>query len=167
MKKLAIALCLAITFATPLFGQDPCSQSTQLSASGQGAQSWNGTKGATTVGGSGDDAYGVEAWTEAGGNATKLTWYGPNQGGGYAFRAEWTNSTDYLGRFGYFWGNNGKKWSNLGDLCVDYNYKRSANGTGGSYSYIGIYGWTIGSSNSAEYYIVEDWFGTGQQTASN
>jgi len=119
------------------------------------------------VGGSGDDAYGVEAWTETGGNATKLKWFGPSQGGGYAFRAEWTNSTDYLGKFGYFWGTNGKKWSNLGDLCVDYNYTRSANGTGGSYSYIGVYGWIIGNNISSEYYIVEDWFGSGQQQASN
>ena len=167
MKKFAIALCLAITFVAPVFAQNPCDQNTKLNASASGVQTWNGTKSATTVGGSGDDAYGVEAWTEAGGNATKLTWFGPNQGGGYAFRAEWTNSTDYLGRFGYFWGNNGKKWDALGNLCVDYNYTRSANGTGGSYSYIGIYGWTIGNGTSAEYYIVEDWFGNGQQGANN
>jgi uncharacterized repeat protein (TIGR02543 family) len=163
------AVAVAVVGALPVFGDDPCSQAngTALNASATGVRTWNGTVNATTVGGSGDDAYGVEAWTEAGGTATKLTWYGPNQGGGYAFRAEWTNSTDYLGRFGYFWGSGGKKWNNLGDLCVDYNYKRSANGTGGSYSYLGIYGWTIGSSNSAEYYIVEDWFGSGQQAANN
>jgi len=171
MKLSVKFLSLVATIAAvslPSFAQTaPCEQSTKLSATASGVQSWNGTKSATTVAGSGDDAYGVEAWTEAGGSATKLTWYGPNQGGGYAFRAEWTNSTDYLGRFGYFWGNNGKKWSNLGDLCVDYNYTRSANGTGGSYSYLGVYGWTIGSSNSAEFYIVEDWFGSGQQAANN
>jgi len=169
MKTITKALSLIAMGSLLVFAQgvDPCSQSTKLSATAAGAQSWNGTRSATTVGGSGDDAYGVEAWTEAGGSATKLTWYGPNQGGGHAFRAEWTNSTDYLGRFGYFWGNNGKKWSNLGDLCVDYNYTRSANGTGGSYSYLGVYGWTIGSSNSAEFYIVEDWFGSGQQGANN
>ncbi len=167
MKMIAKVLSLIAVGSLSVFAQDPCDQSTQLSATAQGVQSWNGTKSATTVGGSGDDAYGVEAWTEAGGDATKLTWYGSSQGGGYAFRAEWTNSTDYLGRFGYFWGNNGKKWNALGDLCVDYNYKRSANGTGGSYSYLGVYGWTIGSSNSAEFYIVEDWFGSGQQAANN
>ena len=166
MKKFTVALCFAIAFA---FAQDPCSDanSTKLSSSASGVQTWNGTKGATVLGGSGDDAYGVEAWTEAGGDKTKLTWFGPNQGGGYAFRAEWTNSTDYLGRLGYQWGNNGKKWSSLGDLCVDYNYTRSTNGSGGSYSYLGIYGWTIGSNNSAEYYIVEDWFGSDQQKMSN
>ena len=165
MKKLTIALCLAITFA---FAEDACLQNTPLNATATGAQTWTGKKGATTLGGSGDDAYGVETWTEAGGDATKFTWFGPNQGGGFAYRAEWTNSTDYLGRFGYFWGIDGKKWDKLGELCVDYNYKRSANGTGGSYSYIGVYGWTINGNNTeAEYYIVEDWFGENQQGANN
>jgi len=166
LKKLTIALCFAIAFA---FAQDPCSEanSTKLSTTASGVQTFNGTKGATVLYGSGDDAIGVEAWTEAGGDKTKLVWFGQTQGGGSAFRAEWTNSTDYLGRLGYQWGNNGKKWNALGDLCVDYNYTRSPNGTGGSYSYLGIYGWTIGSNNSAEYYIVEDWFGSDQQKMSN
>jgi endo-1,4-beta-xylanase len=165
LKKLTIAISLAITFA---FAEDACLQNTSLNATATGAQTWTGKKGATTLGGSGDDAYGVETWTEAGGDATKFTWFGPNQGGGFAFRAEWTNSTDYLGRFGYFWGIDGKKWDKLGDLCVDYNYKRSNNGTGGSYSYIGVYGWTINGNNTeAEYYIVEDWFGENQQGANN
>jgi len=165
LKKHIIALCLATAFA---FAEDPCLQTDPLSATATGVQYWNGTIGATVLNNStGDNAYGVEAWTEAGGDKTKLTWFGPNQGGGYAFRAEWTNSTDYLGRLGYQWGTSGKKWDALGDLCVDYNYKRSANGSGGSYSYIGIYGWTIGSSNSAEYYIVEDWFGSDQQVVEN
>jgi len=165
LKKHIIALCLATAFA---FAEDPCLQTEPLNATASGAQSWNGTKNATNVGGSGDDAYGVEAWAEAGGGQTKLTWFGPNQGGGFAFRAEWTNSEDYLGRFGYFWGVDGKKWDKLGDLCVDYNYTRSKNGTGGSYSYIGIYGWTMNGNNTeAEYYIVEDWFGENQQGANN
>jgi len=168
LKKLTIALFIATAFATPLFAADACSQDTPLSATATGVQTWTGKKGATTLGGSGDDAYGVETWTEAGGDATKFTWFGPNQGGGFAYKAEWTNSTDYLGRFGYFWGIDGKKWDRLGDLCVDYNYRRSANGTGGSYSYIGVYGWTINGNNTeAEYYIVEDWFGENQQVANN
>jgi len=99
MKAVSLIAAAAVFAALPVFGQDPCTQTTKLNASGNGAQSWNGTKGATTLGGSGDDAYGVETWTEAGGSATKFTWFGPNQGGGFAFRAEWTNSTDYLGRF--------------------------------------------------------------------
>jgi endo-1,4-beta-xylanase len=166
LKKLTIALSLAITFA---FAEDACLQNTPLNATAQGAQTWTGKKGSEVLGKQGtDDAFGVETWTEAGGDATKFTWFGPNQGGGFAYRAEWTNSTDYLGRFGYFWGIDGKKWDKLGDLCVDYNYRRSANGTGGSYSYIGVYGWTnAGGGTEAEYYIVEDWFGENQQVAGN
>jgi len=166
LKKLSIALCFATAFA---FAEDACLQNTQLSTTATGVQTWNGKKGAEVLGNKGtDDAYGIETWTEAGGDKTKFTWFGPNQGGGFAYRAEWTESTDYLGRFGYFWGIDGKKWDKLGDLCVDYNYKRSNNGTGGSYSYIGIYGWTIGGNNTeAEYYIVEDWFGENQQAANN
>ncbi len=148
---------------------DPCTQTTPLNGNAQGAQTWTGTKSPQVVTGSGDDARGVEIWTEAGNNNNlKVTWYGDNQGGGSAFRAQWTNSTDYLGRFGYFWGNNGKSWNQLGNLCVDYNYKTSGPGTGGNYSYIGIYGWTLGNgSNVAEFYIVEDWYGNGQQRAAN
>ena len=167
MKKLTIALCFAITFA---FADDPCSEanSKKLNASASGTRTINGTISATTLYGSGDDLIGVEAWTNKGGSNTKLIWFGQNQGGGSAFRAEWPGgSDDYLGRVGYFWGTNGKKWNALGDLCVDYNYTRSGVNTGGSYSYIGIYGWTIGSNNSAEYYIVEDWYGPGQQQAGN
>jgi len=75
---------------------------------------------------------------------------------------------DYLGNIGYQWGTNGKKWDALGDLCVDYNYTRSANGTGSSYSYIGVNGLTMNGNNTeAEYFILEDWFGKNQQDANN
>jgi len=166
-----IAVAIVVAGALPTFGEDPCLQTTKLDPSKTGVQSWTGKKGSEVLGNKGtDDAYGVETWTEAGGDKTKFTWYGPNQGGGFAYKAEWTESTDYLGRFGYFWGIDGKKWDKLGDLCVDYNYTRSKNGTGGNYSYIGVYGWTISSGGNgveAEYYIVEDWFGENQQAANN
>ena len=101
--------------------------------------------------------YGYEMWT-AGGNNNKLIWYGPDQGGGAAFRAEWNNPNDFLGRIGLFW-NEGKPYTNYGDLYCDFKYTRSANGTGGGYSYIGIYGWS--KNPMIEWYIVDDWFGNG------
>jgi hypothetical protein len=101
--------------------------------------------------------YGYETWS-AGGNNNKLIWYGPNQGGGAAFRAEWNNPDDFLGRVGYFW-NEGKPYTDYGNLYCDFEFTRSANGTGGVYSYIGIYGWS--KSPMIEYYIVDDWFGNG------
>jgi len=92
--------------------------------------------------------------------------YGKDQGGGSAFRGEWTSVNDYLGRVGWFW-DEGKSYDEYGDLKCDFEYVRSANGTAGNYSYIGLYGWSRNSTASnnndklIEYYIVEDWFGEG------
>jgi endo-1,4-beta-xylanase len=110
---------------------------------------------------------GYEMWTE-GGNNNKLIWYGPNQGGGAAFRAEWNNPNDFLGRVGYFWGKGGQ-FTQYKNMYADYNYTRSGKNTAGSYSYIGIYGWARNPSAAnadeklIEYYIVEDWFGNQWQ----
>ena len=104
--------------------------------------------------------YGYEMWT-GGGNNNKLTWYGPNQGGGAAFRAEWNNPNDFLGRVGYFFGNGGK-YTQYKNLYCGFNYTRSDRSTAGPYSYIGIYGWS--RNPLIEYYIVEDWFGNQMQS---
>jgi endo-1,4-beta-xylanase len=109
-------------------------------------------------------SYGYEMWTN-GGNNNKLIWFGPNQGGGAAFKAEWNNPDDFLGRIGYYWGNGGQ-FTQYKNMYADFNYTRSGRGTGGKYySYIGIYGWARNPSAAKdeekliEYYIVEDWFG--------
>lgn len=101
--------------------------------------------------------YGYEMWTE-GGNNNRLIWYGANQGGGAAFRAEWNNTKDFLGRVGYFW-DEGKPYTAYKNIYCNFNFTRSANGTGGNYSYIGIYGWS--KNPMIEWYIVDDWFGNG------
>jgi len=111
--------------------------------------------------------YGYEMWTE-GGNNNKLIWYGPDQGGGAAFRAEWNNPNDFLGRIGYFWGNGGQ-FTQYKNMYADFNYTRSGRSTAGNYSYIGIYGWARNPSAAddkeklIEFYIVEDWFGNQWQ----
>jgi endo-1,4-beta-xylanase len=112
-------------------------------------------------------SYGYEMWTE-GGNNNKLIWYGPNQGGGAAFRAEWNNPNDFLGRIGYYWGNGGP-YTTYKNMYAEFTYTRSGRSTAGNYSYIGIYGWGRNPSASnaneklIEYYIVEDWFGNQWQ----
>jgi len=161
LKKLTIALSLAVSFAAPVFGQvDPCDQTAKLNANASGVQTFtSNSSGNKNLGGSGDTNFGYEMWTE-GGNNNKLTWFGPDQGGGYAFKAEWNNPTDFLGRLGYFWGKTGKKWDQFKNICADFNYTRSANGTAGGYSYIGIYGWTW--NKMMEWYIVDDWFTAGK-----
>ena len=112
-------------------------------------------------------SYDYEMWTNKG-TGNKLLWYGPNQGGGAAFRAEWTEPDDYLGRVGYYWGNGGP-FTQYKNIYVDFNYTRSGRSTAGNYSYIGIYGWARNPSATKdeekliEYYIVEDWFGNQWQ----
>jgi endo-1,4-beta-xylanase len=111
--------------------------------------------------------YGYEIWTQ-GGNDNKLIWFGPDQGGGAAFRAEWNNTNDFLGRVGFYWGS-GAQYTEYKNLYADFNHTRSGRGTAGNYSYIGIYGWARNPSAEkpedrlVEYYIVEDWFGNQWQ----
>ena len=164
IKKLFAAALLCAAAVTAAFGQapvEPCTQTTKLSTSATGVQTFTtNSSGNKPLTGS---PYGYEMWTE-GGNNNKLIWFGPNQGGGAAFRTEWNNPTDYLGRIGYFW-NEGKPYTSYKNVYCDFNYTRSANGTGGSYSYLGIYGWT--KNPMVEWYIVDDWFGDGIMGPNN
>ena len=73
---------------------------------------------------------------------------------GCAFKATWNNSGDFLARTGLGW-NETKTFSQLGTISADYAFTKS--GSGGSWSFIGIYGWS--NNPLVEYYIVEDWFG--------
>jgi endo-1,4-beta-xylanase len=136
-----------------LFPTDP------LDPNAEGVKTY--TSGSTNL--TSPSPYHYEIWT-AGGNNNKLIWYGPNQGGGAAFRAEWDKPNDFLGRVGYYFGN-GKKFPGYNNMYADFAYTRSGRGTGGGYSYIGIYGWARNPNapdpkeKLIEYYIVEDWFG--------
>ncbi|MCL1932138.1 MAG: glycoside hydrolase family 11 protein [Treponema sp.] len=104
-----------------------------------------------------DSPYGYELWSE-GGNDYSLTWYGPHQRGGAAFRAEWNNARTFLGRVGYFW-NKGQPYTYYNNVFCDFEFTRSPNGTAGGSSYLGIYGWS--KNPMIEWYIVDDWFGSG------
>jgi hypothetical protein len=92
-------------------------------------------------------------WSSGGGGC--LTTYGV----GGAFKATWNNSGDFLARVGLQW-NETKTFDQYGTISADYAYTKS--GTAGGYSFIGIYGWS--NNPLVEYYIVEDWFGSGPPT---
>ena len=157
MKNFVKILCLTAAVSLPLSAQivDPCTQNTQLTGGTTFTNTGGGNK---ALSGS---PYGYEISTNSG-NAVKLIWYGTNQGGGAAFRTEWTNPAGgFLGRVGYYWGNGGP-YTQYKNIYCDFNFTRSAKNTGGNYSYIGIYGWT--KSPLVEYYIVEDWFGNQWQS---
>ncbi len=68
-----------------------------------------------------------------------------------AFSASWNNSGDYLARLGVQW-NDSKTYDQYGTISAQFVEKKS--GSGGGYSYIGIYGWSV--SPCVEFYIVED-----------
>jgi len=130
---------------------DPCKQEEKLS----GGITYNGNSGGyKRLPGS---PYYYEMWAASGDN-NKLTWYGPDQGGGAAFRAEWNNANVFLGRVGYTW-NEGKPYTAYKNVFCDFSFHRSANGTAGGTSYIGIYGWS--KKPLIEWYIVDDWYGDG------
>jgi hypothetical protein len=90
-------------------------------------------------------------WSSGGGGC--MTTYDSN---GCAFKATWNNSGDFLARTGIGW-NETKTHSQIGPIYADYAFKKT--GTGGSWNFIGIYGWS--NNPLVEYYIVEDWFGSG------
>jgi hypothetical protein len=101
--------------------------------------------------------------TNAQGTAAGLTWtIWTNAGAGTittysvpAFSASWNNSGDFLARIGLQW-NNTKTYDQYGTITAQYAFKKT--GTGGGYSYIGIYGWS--TNPCIEYYIIDDSYGT-------
>jgi hypothetical protein len=80
-----------------------------------------------------------------------------------AFSAGWNNSGDYLGRLGFEWGNNSKAYTAYGTITAQVAFKKT--GSGGGFSYIGIYGWS--TNPCIEWYIVDDSFGTMPFNAYN
>ncbi len=68
-----------------------------------------------------------------------------------AFSASWSDSSDFLARVGLQW-NATKTYDQLGTITAEFAAKKT--GTGGGYSYIGIYGWSV--SPCVEFYIVDD-----------
>jgi hypothetical protein len=97
------------------------------------------------------NGYNAEMWGER--NNGSMTLFGGEAG--CAFKAEWDNTGDFLARVGYYDAKASKKYTDLGQIYAIYNYIKSGDG-GGSYSYIGVYGWT--KSPMIEYYIVDDTF---------
>jgi hypothetical protein len=73
-----------------------------------------------------------------------------------AFSAQWNSPGDFLARVG-FWFDETQTFEQLGEIGADMKFTRQ--GSGGNFSFIGIYGWTV--DPLVEYYIVEDSFGNG------
>jgi len=156
MRRILKVLYLFIVITMPLVAVaqtvDPCTQNTPLTGGTLVQLSSSKTDLSGYISGT---PYHYEVYAYSVGQNANIMYYG-NQGGGAAYKAEWTNPNDYLGRVGYYWGTGGP-YTQYKNIYCDFNYTRSGQGTGGNYSYIGIYGWT--KNPLVEYYIVDDWFG--------
>ena len=97
--------------------------------------------------------------SNASGTAAGLNWtiWSNGSGGSIttydvpAFKATWNNSGDFLARLGLQW-NATKTFDQYGTITAQFASKKT--GSGGGYSYIGIYGWSV--SPCVEFYIVDD-----------
>ena len=139
----ALAAYLSLAPGT-VFAVDPCSVTPNVGG-GQKIE-FNGRNQQT---GNTQSGYSYELWRNGGGSGS-ITIYNQEA----AFKAEWNNAGDYLGRVGKSWGNKPSVDNLGGNLVVNYQFTKSGD-DGGSYSYVGIYGWM--DNPQIEYYIVDDW----------
>ena len=116
-------------------GTDPCTVTT-LPSGGTAHNSSNAT----------GTAAGLDWTIWSNGSAGTITTYTTP-----AFTASWNNSGDFLARVGLQW-NDTKTYDQLGTVNAEYSQTKT--GSGGGYSYIGIYGWSV--SPCVEWYIVDD-----------
>jgi hypothetical protein len=99
--------------------------------------------------GSVGNGYSYQLWSSGGGSGS-MTVYAVDA----TFKASWNGVGDFLARVGLNFDST-KTYDQLGTISADYAYTRT--GSGGGFSYIGIYGWSV--SPMVEWYIVDDWFG--------
>jgi hypothetical protein len=113
----------------PTGGTDHCGQNTRGTA---GGQNW-------------------ELWCNSLSSSACMTTFNAT-----AFSARWNNNGDFLARLGLEFGNSGRPYEEYGTLKADFAFRKS--GSGGGFSYIGIYGWT--NNPCVEWYIIDDRYGT-------
>jgi endo-1,4-beta-xylanase len=85
-----------------------------------------------------------------GGGTGSMTVYGV----GAQFSAKWNGVGDFLGRVGLGF-NETQTYTEIGTITANFAF--TSTGTGGAFSYIGIYGWSVNPLH--EYYIVDNWLG--------
>jgi hypothetical protein len=105
----------------------------------EGGKSYTGNNGGSSI-----DGFGYGIWSNGKGGTITVF---PN----HAWTANWNESEDFLAHFGLDY-RGGKNWTDLGTIVAEYSEKKS--GTSGSFSMIGMYGWT--NSPCVEWYINED-----------
>lgn len=106
-----------------------------------------------------DSPYGYDVWSERSFD-NKLLWYGAEEKGGAAFRAEWNNSKEIIERIGYFW-NEGKPYTEYKNIFCDFSLDKSFNcSVKTGYTDIGVCGWF--KNPLIDWYIIDDWSGNNK-----
>ncbi len=142
---IAVAVAVAITGCSAEPGAEenrepPCDPAPALSG---------GTPRCSSAAAGNVGSYSWSIWSSGTGGC--ITPYGV----GAAFKATWKESGDFLARVGFQW-NETRTYDEYGTITADYAFTKT--GTGGEFSYLGIYGWS--NQPLIEFYIVDDWYGS-------
>jgi hypothetical protein len=136
--------------------------STSAGGTSAGGSAGRGCSGPTLTGGTqhcssnASGTVGSYTWTIwSSGSGGCMTPYGT----GAAYKATWNNAGDFLAREGLQFDET-KTFDQYGTISADFAYTKT--GSGGGFSFIGIYGWS--NNPLIEYYIVDDWYGSGPPT---
>jgi hypothetical protein len=103
--------------------------------------------GSVTSGSVGSETWSL--WSNTVSSSACVTTYGSAP----AFSASWGNNGDFLARFGKSWSGSSAK-PTASQYTITAQFAETKMGTGGGYSYIGIYGWSL--NPCIEWYIVDD-----------
>jgi len=144
----------AATGGTNATGGTEATGGSSSSANCSGAPLTGGTTYTANSYGNVGNGYVYQYWSNGIGSATMTVF-----GVGAAFSASWSSVGDFLARVGLAW-NSSQTYTQLGTVSADYAYTKTGNA--GTFSFIGIYGWSVNPMH--EYYIVDDWFGSGPPT---
>jgi len=139
-------MSVLMTIATGMqaqFETYPCSKTTNYSGGKLIANNGNYDAG---------NGYNCELWSDRSYSGT-MTVFGGDAA--CAFKASWTNASDFMARIGYYDSSHRKTYSELGNIIAEFNETKSGS-AGSEYSYIGVYGWF--ANPAVEYYIVDDTF---------
>ena len=98
----------------------------------------------------GSTGYSYNFWSDGKGSGC-MTLYGTDA----AFKANWTNVSDWIARVGLQFDKS-KTYSQIGTFSSDFAYTMTGI-TSGGFGNIGIYGWSVNPLH--EYYIAENWLG--------
>ena len=153
MKNLAIALCIAIIPAAPIFGQGPTWTTSTI-------QAYQG--------------YDYELWNQNNAGTVSMKLTGDNGSGasavGGTFEATWSNTQNVLFRSGKKWGSGStQNHTQIGNMSIDFAATWSSTD---NVKMLGVYGWAYFTStnvpkndengtsrtysNQIEYYIIQD-----------